>query len=311
MDELIDLDAPFATGPASLLRRQPASFEEKRNAILWGGFVGLLISLIPASILWTIFSLSSENDTFGSGPGLGTAYTVAEIAIVAGTLIGAWFMFRRLANECRNGFLKVGIDRIQYWNRKGVVTHDLGLLFGAGPVGEPGGRRFRLCNLSGGIGGYDTAQWNFKRYEVVEGPMTGMVTEDSDGDVLARQVIQYYINKRRDAGMPVAGLPAYAFKSVMEHRRYLVLGPMVVDHTFSCDGKILSWAEGEEILTMSVAAVREVVINYVSGKYGPTKWVINLLPDPSSGNETLKLDILNMSNADQIQRYCLCLPTLF
>jgi hypothetical protein len=311
MEALINLDTKPRSDQASLLLRQPASIWEKLVAILTGAGIGFGLAMVPVVFL---LSFLSQSEDFGGDAWISWMKNLLPLLVsvlIVGLVIGALLVLRKLAIECRKGFLRVDTDQFQYWNRKNNVSGAMEKLFGAGPEGKGEGREFRLCYVSDGPGGYDTDDWNFGRYEVVEGPLTGMDAEESDGNTQARQVFLYYINKRRDAGMPVAELPPYAFESVKGHRDFLVIGPLVVDYTFKCDGKTITWTQGDRIFTVPVIAVREVTVDYRSGRGGPTRWIITLVSDPSYGNEVLYFDIRNMSYAEEVERYCRCLPALF
>jgi hypothetical protein len=215
-----------------------------------------------------------------------------------------------LETEAREGFLRVDETTLEYWTRQGEVAIPTGDIFGAAPEGIGRKERLRICYLAALPCGFGCATPDFKHYEPVAGPAIALDPVEGNGNYLARETILLHLGRRRKAGLPVADMPPYRFTSAKSHRAHIFFGETVLDAFFKCDGRTIICMTGAETHRIPVTAVRDVAVDLVQSKYGPTKYNITLILDPSCGRDTIKLDLLGMSNPAEVDKYCRCLPTL-
>ncbi len=288
-----------STGTSVLKRGEPTIADRRKTAFIGLG-LGMLVGLVPAGVAFAVMF-----DAYPSG--LWIAAIVPGVAAVIGSLIGIAI----LNAEVRDGFLKVDREVIEYWTRSGTVSIPLSRIFGAGPDRGFMGEILRVCVLADNARGFEFKTPSFSGYEAVSGPARKIGGSVETGNMLARKTIIHHVKERRKAGLPVAELPEYRFKSVQTHREFLVAGGTVVDATFECDGKNLVYENKEGRVRVPVTAVRETKIMEARSKYGRTAYKVTMKLDLSCGFEELKMDILRMPHAEEIDRYCRCLPTLF
>jgi hypothetical protein len=311
MDTLIDLnagieeertwsDAPSMRSEASVLRMGETTPEMRRKST-WVGFgLGLLVGLIPAAVaVVTTMKMWPENIFFG-------ALTLGVCSAV-GILINQSL----LGQEKRDGYLKVDWEALEYWTRGGIVTISMGDIFGAGP--EKGFLKeiLRVCVVADNKRGFEFKKPGFDGYVAESGAARKIGGSIETGNALVRKTIIYHMQDRRKKGLRVSELPEYRFKSVQAHREFLIAGDVVEDAKFDCDGKTLVYEKKSERWEIPVRSVRKTSVHEARSQYGRTAYRVTLELDPSSGYEELKMDILRMSNAEEIDRYCRCLPTVF
>jgi hypothetical protein len=184
-------------------------------------------------------------------------------------------------------------------------------LFGAGPEEIYQDHGLRLCYRESSERGYISLLRNFRDYEIAEGTIADLPPTAQDGNALAREVILFYINQRRASGKPVAELPPYAFVSKRQHHKHMVFGEHVLDASVECDGKTLSIFTKGAMHSFPATAVKEVWIDKHVVKGVPREWDVTLTLESPYGEDTLELDLMNMTRNEEVEYYLVCLPTLF
>ncbi|GAF97968.1 unnamed protein product [marine sediment metagenome] len=121
----------------------------------------------------------------------------------------------------------------------------------------------------------------------------------------------HHYNSRKNAGLPFANLPEFRFSAIASHKKKLLWGETIVDGNFSCDGETVHYVTPKQNYEFPVTAVRDVQIKELRSKHGRTKYEVILTLDPSYGPAELKINILQMSNNEEVDRYCRALPSVF
>jgi len=245
--------------------------------------------------------------------------TVSSNAFVF--MIVVWFLFAeavgwsvplwRLNVEKKNGFLKIDDDNVEYWTGKGPVRLDMSAIFGTGPMTGFLNRFTRFYYLSGDPRGFAYSDKSFKFYAPVSGPAYKTVPDDSDGDDLVREAMILHIKRRQGRELKTAELPRYAFDAVQTHKQMLIVGDVIVDAVFECDGKTIRYVKKEEEIKIPVRSVTDVKVVERRSKYGRTAYFVDLIVEPSVGLDKIRIDILGMPKPEEIDKYCRALPTLF
>jgi hypothetical protein len=306
MNTFIDLNAKPDSG--TLFRLRAVTPDDIKKAITNGRIVGFVASFLTAVVVAIFATQLPEHHPLAQS---WLFWVGALLFVVLATFFGGKIRVRRLERESRQGFLRIDPEQLQFQTTGRATNIDMGQLFGAAPEDLYPDKGLRLCFLSDTQRGFISLLHSFKDYEIVEGPKIDPLSQDSDGNEVARAVILYYIGQRRSAGMPVAELPAFAYDAKREHHKHLVVGEHILDISFECDGKMLSIFTDGETYALPVTSVKEVDIQKETVKGSPTRWEITLALDPSCGHESLLLNILNMSRAEEVEYYLVCLPTLF
>ncbi len=324
LDISVDLATP-TSGAASILKQGEPVASERNRALLVGGRTGLLIGILAAVV---VASLLLQLDY----PAHMRRWAF-PILIVAGTGVGSLVASVLYLMECKSGFLRVDDERIVYRRLRGTIKIPLEKVFGAAPE-KRGDREFlRICFLKSNKRGFAGLKRNFKAYEAVSGPITRVDQDGKDGNQLAREAIMLHIKNRLNAELPVAELPEYRFISTIRRRERFPTLNMNVDASFMCDGRTLGYTIDIEYETtgafdtalntpvptefsepgkyeIPVTMVRHVDIIRGPGS-GAMTYQAWLTLDPASGHDKINLDLGHFTKGNEIERYCLCLPTLF
>jgi hypothetical protein len=306
-EALVDLDKLSSQG--SLLKYRPITPADIKKATGYGYVIGFVISFLTSIVLIIYGSMLPEDDPLVHH----WWFWLALLVFIAVSFPVAAALRRRvLEREASRGFLSVDTDKLQYWASGKTKTVLMDRLFGAAPEQEIPNFGLRLCYLAeNNERGYETIVYQFKEYEVFEGPFKGDFAPGASGNEVAANVILRYINKRRVDGRTVAELPPYPFESISYHHKLLVAGEHVIDKSFKCDGKTIELITKKKTYVMPATAVKDIDVEKRTHKGSPTHWEIDLTLDPSCGYESVHLDILNMSKREELDYYLHCLPTLF
>lgn len=311
MEALIDLNAETGEdsewsdfsdrqSEASVLRMGEVTSGMRRRAT-WVGFgFGLLVGFIPAGFVFVLTRNMFPDNIF-------IAALVTGICGAIGIMITQGLLQRR-KNE---GNLKVDWEALEYWTPRGIERISMGDIFGAGPDRAMFGEITRICVTADNKRGFEFRKPSFEGFVAEKGPARKIGGTIEKGNSLARKAIIHHIRDRRKKGLRVSELPPYRFESVQTHREYLVAGDVVEDARFECDGKTLVYEKKDERWEIPVTAVRKTKVQEARSQYGRTMYKVTLELDPSCGHEELKMDIIRMPHAEEIDRYCRCLPTVF
>jgi hypothetical protein len=293
---------------ATLLKYRAVTPADVKQAITNGRIAGGAYSFIAGIVAIIYASIVPEDDPLVKE---WYFWIILLVVFILSIYYGGIVRRRKFETESVKGYLRIDASKIEYWIPRGTKTIDMSRIFGAGAEDLYPDTGLRLCILDSSNCGYTTMIRSFKNYVIVEGPLAGTDSGISDGDKLASDVIRYYVKQRRESGMHVAEIPPYKFDSKIQHHEHLIFGEHVLDASFGCDGETVSIFTKGVTHNFPVHAVRNVKINKTTYKGSPTKWDITLAYDTSYGNESIFLDILNMSNNEEIENYVVCLPNLF
>jgi hypothetical protein len=238
-------------------------------------------------------------------------WQILVISIAISFPVCAFFRRRYFYREVRKGFLRLDLEELQYWNPGGVKTIPMERLFGAAEDPEVPDLGLRLCYLAQNKQGYETVVRNFENYEIVEGTFKNDLPSDANGNQVAAKAILNVINIRRAAGKPVAEMPPFPFESISYHHKHLIAGKHTIVNSFKCDGKNVEITIKTDSYVMPATTIKGIDVHQRQIKNNPTEWKIDLILDPTDIRKFLRLDILDMSNREELDEYLHCLPTMF
>jgi len=306
-ENLIDLDKLSSMG--SLLKYRPIAPADIKQATGYGYIIAFVIGFLTSIVLIIYGAIIPEDDPIIHRWWFWVGLLVFDVILFP---VMAVLRRRVLLREAVNGFLSADPEKLQYWASGKTKTILMDRLFGAAPEPELPTSGLRLCYLAeNNKRGYETIVYQFKEYEVFEGPFKGDFAPGANGNEVATTVILRYVNKRMVDGRTVAELPPYPFESISYHHKLLVAGEHAIDESFKCDGKTIEVITKKKTYVVPATAIKEIDVEKRTIKGSPTHWETNLILDPSCGYESIKLDILNMSNREEVDYYLHCVPTIF
>lgn len=307
LEALIDLDK--LSSHETILKYHSIAPDDIKKATGYGYIIAFVIGFLTSIVALIYGAIVPEDDPAIHHWSFWVVLLVFDVILFP---VMAVLRRRVLLREASRGFLSVDTDKLQYWASGKTKTVLMDRLFGAAPEPELPTSGLRLCYLAeNNERGYETIVYQFKEYEVFEGPFKGDFAPGDSGNEVAADVILRYINKRRIDGRKVAELPPYPFESISYHHKLLVAGEHAIDKSFKCDGKTIEVITKKKTYVMPATAVKDIDVEKRTYKGSPTHWEIDLTLDPSCGYESVHLDILNMSRREELDYYLHCLPTLF
>jgi hypothetical protein len=307
-ESLIDLN--IKPDHASIMRHRALSDEDLNTAAISGLLIGLIIGVIFCIAIFFFSFGAIAEDRWSVGKFMWFAIFIMAICLFVGAIKGR----AGLVLEFREGFVKVNEENFQYWSKTGEEIIRLEKIFGAAPETDGSKEHIRICCLVNHPefpSGFTYLIPDFKRYEPISGPAMEFASSNDNGNAIARKIILYHINKRKEHMWPVAEVPPYRFESVRSHHKNVLWGENVIDESFSCDGKLISISKGNEIINIPVTAIKSVLAEKESSQNSSEKYDLTLILDSSCGCPMIKLNLLNMSFAEEVERYCRCMATVF
>jgi len=314
MDNLIDInndqnsDSFAVSGDTSVFRFRELAQDVVLKICMRGMVVASLIAVALGPMIFIIiYFLAVDPGAVSSNAFVFMIVVWLLFAETIGWSVPLW----RLNIEKKNGFLKIDDDNVEYWTGKGPVRLDVSAIFGAGPVKGFFNRFTRFYYLSGDPRGFAYSDKSFKYYVPVSGPAYKTVMPEADGDDLVREAMILHIKRRQDRELRTAELPRYAFDAVQTHKQMLLVGDVIVDAIFECDGKTIRYVKKEEEIKIPVRSVTDVKVVERRSEYGRTAYFMDLTVEQSVSLDKIRIDILGMPKPEEIDKYCRALPSLF
>jgi hypothetical protein len=217
----------------------------------------------------------------------------------------------RLSTETQNGQLRVSNDSITYWTTNGYVTIPTWNVFGAGTDKGTLFTNLRIYHLAEIPRGFAFVKHDFKRYQVTGGPAMRSIVVTDDGNEIVRKTIMYHRRKRKKAGLEIAKVPSYQFRSSQKLLKSLIFGRANPAVEFSCDGVTLLYAEKGEEYKIQVEMIESAKVVKVQTQHGVTQWDVNLKTNLASGYEKVKVNALQLQHSEEVEQYCRAVATSF
>ncbi|MCX6647217.1 MAG: hypothetical protein NTY09_12800 [bacterium] len=167
-----------------------------------------------------------------------------------------------------------------------------------------------VCLILTGVNVGVAVLLGLSRLRVTDGHAIHSIVATDDGNEIVRKTIMYHRRQRRKAGLEIAKVPSFQFRSSQKLLKTLFSGN---NHPteFSCDGVTLLYSEKDQEYKIPVEMIESAKVVKVQTQYGITKWDVNLKTNLASGYERVIVDALQLQNSEEIEQYCRAIATSF
>ncbi|MFH1676128.1 MAG: hypothetical protein ABIC40_03800 [bacterium] len=304
-EQLIDLNGE--SSPGIVFKRSEITNTDYKAAAM----PALIAGLVAAFLTGLSLSLLGPQVFFNESDFYPSIITsTAGILIIVTFLVWAIIVLI-IRYECKNGFLKIGGNAVVLRNKGKIIAIPLKDILGAESGVEFLSRWLKIYYRAYTPSGFTYVSGNFDRYKEENGYIDKGYVDPPDGNSLIIDALKERIDILKKSGVPTASPPPFNFMAVKSHLRYQLFGDSIKDGEFICDGKTATYLKGIAKIEFPVDKIRKTSIVKQQSQYGVTAWNATLKFDPSYGRDDLKIDILGMSNAQQVENYLKMLPAVF